>query len=1040
MPGNHKGCVQYHDYMIMVQLTDAEWSRRRPKSAPYSFEPFAQVHRQFTTHCWNYREAVERNYKAWRKANEGFSMRKGALADTGAAVEDFLYNPLAYVPFGHADCLSVVALDDFDPMHAFAAECRTTVEELSMGFCPKLESLGLNKGGPLTSFHELLGQPLLPSNNGDGYDPATQPFQQETPLLAFSRLRMDGLATLGQGLLFQQSLFRTMGIRITEVAEALRRFAERQPSKACMTAADVASARCVLLDLQGGEEIGLLTFCANYSVAMAFVAALRTLTYDDVYNSPTGGRLKKALGKTKLHQVLNKYVDELLCDNNKAMGANHVFRWSQSTLAVTASTFFSGEMVNCRGQVSGVTEFQVAPGHRHEVVTKLKNTVNLYQIGTGDLAWDLGARKRRTGLVPLADAMTCLKEQLSTFGRRGCPCHGRDVVDLSTTLYIPVPAVPGRSWPRGMQPLMAPIRKDHCSPLVDLLQAVRDRLCYDKEGCLNISRLLTATRQYGLPSSLRRTIGQLYQNFATILADPFLFDVVLDLYDVLVALYAVLTNYLPKALREGEPGSYGNEDRPSVLDIHRIEQLAELVHAIQNAMAHRTGKAFREAHLREMDIDFRGGLNQVLLAADVPVKCGMGSIRNYLPGRSRKRESVGATTFVSFLPGAKCHSLRLGTERDAALAFFEVDVPHILHVPSYADYMHESFHFADDLSMEGANDGKNGDDPKTLRLSEVFSNLLCLLFVFGGDKKVFGWHYICSYAQRPHSVGPDDESTIATLVEAALRLFLVYSAVPDQATPQALLEHEWKPLQFDEAVEQMDVVLSQMRRVLPEYERLSHTQAGAIRRYVKGRLREVYPDAIREMPYLWVRARGIFKLAVQHKRGPAIHSQFPEKVRKLVREALEQGMPISRAWHFPEVNKAPTGQEPGYDVLALSSLVLHEYLSPMNACSNHQVGLRRTGPHRDVDFERGDLPWFEVQVDRGSSAFFCPVPSARRERLRREIVVLKTFWDIASSLRARRLNDIVREVGLQPDITPCGKSPNRKPTSHSAGSRPRRSP
>jgi hypothetical protein len=48
-------------------------------------------------------------------------------------------------------------------------------------------------------------------------------------------------------------------------------------------------------------------------------------------------------------------------------------------------------------------------------------------------------------------------------------------------------------------------------------------------------------------------------------------------------------------------------------------------------------------------------------------------------------------------------------------------------------------------------------------------------------------------------------------------------------------------------------------------------------------------------------------------------------------------------------------------------------------------------------------------VDRGAAALFCPVPGKRRERLRKQIVILKTFWDISSTLRGRRLKEMIED-------------------------------
>jgi hypothetical protein len=53
------------------------------------------------------------------------------------------------------------------------------------------------------------------------------------------------------------------------------------------------------------------------------------------------------------------------------------------------------------------------------------------------------------------------------------------------------------------------------------------------------------------------------------------------------------------------------------------------------------------------------------------------------------------------------------------------------------------------------------------------------------------------------------------------------------------------------------------------------------------------------------------------------------------------------------------------------------------------------------------MNWNTFQADKGSAAMFCPVPDARRERLKKQIVVFKSLWNLSSDLRARRLLDIL---------------------------------
>jgi hypothetical protein len=63
-----------------------------------------------------------------------------------------------------------------------------------------------------------------------------------------------------------------------------------------------------------------------------------------------------------------------------------------------------------------------------------------------------------------------------------------------------------------------------------------------------------------------------------------------------------------------------------------------------------------------------------------------------------------------------------------------------------------------------------------------------------------------------------------------------------------------------------------------------------------------------------------------------------------------------------------------------------------------------------VDY--GDEPhptngWNIFRLDSIHSGLFCVGPVIRRERIRREVIILKTLWDISTHIRAERLLHIL---------------------------------
>ncbi|MCX5638682.1 MAG: hypothetical protein NTX52_13480, partial [Planctomycetota bacterium] len=838
------------------------------------------------------------NYKEFSQANN--AERKESLAQ-------YLFNPICFIPFGHADDLAIVLMDDFDPVHYLMAETRTTVEEVCLAFCPKLDSFCLqNYGSTFCELHTLLGPktrlPKKEMEKGLAYRPVVHEFQETTPLLAFTKYKMYGLTTIGPSLLFQQNLLKAMAAKIQGTIELVRdRIAVSASIASLISKDDIDSAKCIFLDLQGSEELGTLIFCRNYSVALALVDALRTLTFGDIFRQDMNGSLKEVLKYCKAHRSViylnRKLRKEQLSADVDLLREMHVFQWTHTSLAVSPNAFSDPAHSNCNGFVEALSKFQIAPGHRSameegagivsetppkegpKVASKDLGDIEYHRFHAGieDVVLVHGAitAKKPLPLVPLKEVLSTVRQFIHTFGyKRGHKDPGRDVVDMATALIVPVPKISERVFGNEVDLICGKVGGEHFSPLANLLPMVQQRLCYCDEmseeerkvlgsqsGRLDLSKLKEMPRKYGIPVSLRRTIEYLYQDFAILIADPFLFDAVLDLYDIFATLHTLLTEHLPSALRaEIEPS---DGDSLGYLDEGRVEQLSMLVDAIHDALMHRVLKAYPEAPVRDMAIDFRGGLNQILLAADAPVKCGLGLLRKYALGKGKgsPRNIVGGITRISFMPGARCRSFLFGTEDKAQLACFEADVAHVLHVDNYCDNLHESFHLIFNAlrHKRGSHSELFKIPPDSVmgdRVSEVFANILCQVFLFGSDVDTFICYHLGSYSKSLASVGWDDSETVMRFTELLLRLFMVVDAVTLGEDPPSW-GNVWvqKDGDIGGALKRFKQMVTEFGPFFSEYERLwEGSNRNEVKSYCWKQFEEIYPKVTRFMPEIWSEA------------------------------------------------------------------------------------------------------------------------------------------------------------------------------------------
>jgi hypothetical protein len=1048
--------IRYHDYLAVVIKTDAEWSRRQIKNAQDNSSVFQDVENKIRRACYLYADGIREQFDRFLAANQkipGWSRPDDWNSNEPAI---WLYQPMSFVPFGHADIVSICLLDDFGPLHHVARQLDTSVEDLELGFCPELQSLGIKGLEPLCDPDELFGSETIDGGDrASAADRLEKVSQLKMPLLVFTKYKMDGLGCLGQALLFQKAIFKAIGQRVHETVRRLRENRASDPNLGCLfdDDRDLLDVRCCLLDLQGSEEIGTLFLCRNFSTALACVESVRRLTLGDLFKADD--MLATAMAQSKVHRTV---VDVCCAETNTklafsldALKDNHVFRWTCTTLATWPGAFFGKQADNCNGFVEALSQFQTAPGHREAVESNIhrvpKENVKSYaggrdhrrfQVGIGDTLLPHGLTQENASLplVHLPAVLDVMRENLAEFGvirdpgassAAGreiiCRMVGRDVVDMITHLIVPIPKL----WTttesgERYEFISGQVGDRHFAPMIHVLQAVRKRLCVDETGRLSIEKLRRGMKQCGVPTALRRLIESLYENFATLIADPFLFDTVLDLYDALATFHAILSEHLPR-VRAAELHR-DPTDRLGMLDRPRIEQLAAYAHALYDAMKHRLAKAYMEPSVRDMAIDLRGGLNQVLMAADAPLKCGLGLVRRFVRGTER-RETVGGLTRIGFVPGAKCGHLTLGTEGEAELAYLEVDVPHILHAPSYLDYLHESFHLVLDALVQGRT-AILDPTAKAIsqlphagilaeRVSEVFVFLMCRLFVFGGDRKSFVQSHLAAFGRSYTVEGTDEMTSIVQTNELLARLFCAYDAFPDNAHEYATNSSESRAFEAGgpDRPQRLKAFLALAAPLLPNRRVWDGLESPGGQNCLA--LLEQYAPLLKWLPWLQQKARDVY---VSFVDCAAVPSPYDPDLCRSIGSSIDEGWAIlnclfaateARDAAVRDAGQGASSPFAELDPLVLVSRVLEHYLTRITAAEGRSLFLQRKPVTLEVDFELrlGEPPWSGFLIDRGVNAMFCPVPELRRARIRSHIAMLKTFWNLSSVLRGRRLRVIL---------------------------------
>ncbi len=1102
--------IAYNDYVLLICRANSEWLQHRTEATTHNEFPPMHMHRRFGEACFRFRSDMARAFGKFRAANNG-------EADP---IADFLLNPMTYCTVGAAGHdLLLTCMDDMDDLQQLLTEVPGRFEEVAVGMCPELGTIlppdvkkelaenGLDPFREIKQFeysqstrlpkedklHELKCEDYEErikkhTDKIDENPPTTHPFQEEMPFVVFTKYKMHGLASIGHALLMQQAIFRAMTRR---VAETLHDLAGRDLSPLILTE-DIKSTRLCLLDLVGAEEIGTLVFTTNLSVAFSLVAALRSMTYGDVLAEC------KETRETLQHSQLNQWIMELGAGVDaksymKHLSGLHVFHWTQSSVGTSVSALQEGGK-NCNGFVEVATDYQVLPGHREEweqqAVTVRASECALNEETRGYHGFQVGkydafaahavdprrevadadvppgtqlASEARLPLVSTADFLQTLRHNFERFGQAN-----RDaiVLGMENMLMAPVPDTAGKRLTTDRLGTFP-----HSAPLADLLPRLAARLfglAHTKDmprdcGRLSLRELKKGLRESGIPLSVGRTILYLYDYCFNAIGNPASFDVILDLYDTFATFHAVLSEHLPP-VTESRQKQIGAS--VPTLDDDRVRQVSDMVGAMQSALLHRTSKAYPDISFWDMAQDSRGGLNQVVLAADAPMKCALAIVRLFTGSRKfeeRRREHVGVLAQINTRPGAECHSLRLGTERNARLAYFNVDVPHLVHVASYYDFFHDGAHLAYNALAE--EDPKKPifsieDDYRRESVSEIFARTLSQLLVFGDDKKAAWYNDIATFSRSLKGVGKNKLEVIVRLTEALIRCFVPAHLIDLHAEKRkdgVIESHPAKPDEINDIDRAQSEFMKMVAEVGPfflEFDSLwTNDQSTTPWEYCRRQFRNAYEQVVDFLPSLWEEVAKIYR-AYENEEGLGGRGAGMPTANRMLQEisdCLEQGRPVIRSRYGssegPERGSEGSREEQGGgrdNFLPRAFVVtktLYCYIRTIKEARCHACNrpkfIHLPEGREDPQYAESskadnstwcncDLGrWYPFQSERGRVSMFCTAPSARRRRLRKQLAVLKTFWEISAEHRARRLKQMVcdnfpglaeREGASVPDV------------------------
>jgi hypothetical protein len=556
---------------------------------------------------------------------------------------------------------------------------------------------------------------------------------------------------------------------VTNTGEAQKRFGTSESENALWgnSGAGKIHFQVSLLDLQDEEEVGLLIRCANYSHGMRILMAVQSLTLSLLWKirphlvmhlqgCPDFRSLVESvdtlLGKTAPPPQMDSLADCMAA-------GNHLFRWTRTTAAIDWNAYQVAlekhppqvGQLTPEGLVHAIFRANVNPGHLDRAqlmvdkmctdtgITDVWRTPETSKLVTHPDAWwnvhlgsdDLVFNPATSSQKGLGPAFISIHDLIQLHGQKaaglaGHSLQGRDLLGWVSSISVPVTPVSAGLVFAGAEngPQMAYCellyaKTEKPSPHRAMLQfALRKaaELLFPRRDALNSAsdifsehRLLNATRKLGLPGQFRRSVISLYSNFRSLLANPLVFDVAIDLYDALISFYEYLAIYLPTVqLQAHEERKLRQAPR---LPAEEAEALGRYLEALEAALSLRLRHLYPEPMRRDLSVDFRGGLRQLLVAGDAVLKTALGLVRNHACQSPLSNplaayndfNKLGVVHMLGFQQGMYAHLVKgnAGSQGDNAqrplLAYFESDLAHAIRPASFGDIYHEAFHVAYEL-------------------------------------------------------------------------------------------------------------------------------------------------------------------------------------------------------------------------------------------------------------------------------------------------------------------------------------------------------
>jgi len=1043
MAGNILSGLTYNNYAVLIAHINGEESFQL-KSGIDSFTASCD---EVSRGCYAYFNELENNLNILNGCNV-----QNRVDKISSEYDNFLFNPLCYITFGDTDNLAIVAMDDFDLATRLTSKLDISIRSTCLAFSPKLASIGINDKSIFCEMSDICNSPRPRNIPVEQVQSPHHTYLSPSHLMVATYYKFNAMAVLGPGLLMQEAALKAMAKKIQNTIKDLEANADVELLE------DLKTFKCMFLDPQGWSDVATVMFCRNYSVIATVLGEIRTLTLEKIYGENTS--LRKYIKEFGMHEQFcnysTKWISQIRDPNFKAatlLEKNHLFCSTFTTAGLSREAFKendrNGAQKYYRGDVIANTNIVECPGHLSDVVgivhkkcgrtpANRQQSQVCYMVGQYDYVYQQLAKdyKDRFPLVSLFDFIQEVKEARD--------CSDTKVLlkphihECCSTIGIPL-----------LKDNFAKTEDGHVSMRI-VLHDVRKKLFEGKDSYFSLIRLRGCLRTLQIPVPLSTAIYYLYVDYARYLSDPYLFESVIDLYDIMTASYELITKTLPEELKKQDNVQ---TLRPRLCD-EDYESLVELAQLLHDALFYRSQATYKEAQRGGFTVDVRGtGFGRLLSAADAPLKCGLGLLRRVMNGetdvyelsdksRSKKqidaknRRNIGGASKVSINVKSLSHHIDIGNKPEVFIASVDLNFSHLVRPRGFYIHFHETAHLICDFlrninkcpQPEYECKKKNGychrhpnevhsDFEKEYvraRYEDVFSDMLMHNFIFGQDHTTFLRNYMANYSLDSASfLTNDDREAFCRMLEVMLRGFFVTEPYRCPDIYNKAVEPSEDNINL--AYSRFSKAMSDAGCFFYDYERLWN---GIYSQSIEAYFKKNYKESFWPICCMWNDVKKIYNGCVgkhpEEKDIGKMADTDKDSLLGMIKEGLEKGKPLIRILYTDgRTNKDPEDRH--VDAFFLIGHVLGMHIAEIygNADVSKEVVLLERELNGKPILNRlfGKEKFGKYLIDRNYNDLFVVDPQARAQYMRSRIAVIKTLWDVSTNFRARRTKDMLTACG-----------------------------